>query len=70
MKGLIKLNKCLHAVLLTICLASFTQGLKAQKIVDTTTIEQIMGMKGKFNNGEYKVTIPQNDLNVMVDGFR
>jgi hypothetical protein len=27
-------------------------------------------MKGKFNNGEYKVTIPQNDLSVEVDGFK
>jgi hypothetical protein len=29
-----------------------------------------MGMKGKFNNGEYKVTIPQNDLSIMVDEFK
>ena len=27
-------------------------------------------MKGKENNGEYKITIPQNDLNVEVDGFK
>lgn len=38
--------------------------------VDTATIERIMGMKGKSNNGEYKITIPQNDLNVTVDGFK
>jgi hypothetical protein len=29
-----------------------------------------MGMKGKSNNGEYKFSIPQNDLSVMVDGFK
>lgn len=29
-----------------------------------------MGMKGKSNNGEYKITIPQNDLDVKVDGFK
>ena len=29
-----------------------------------------MGIKGKSNNGEYKITIPQNDLNVEVDGFK
>ncbi len=40
------------------------------KSLDTTAIEQIMGMKGKSNNGEYKITIPQNDLDVMVDGFK
>lgn len=70
MNGLIKQNEWLNAMLLTICLASFTQGSTAQKAVDTTTIEKIMGMKGKFNKGEYKITIPQNDLNVMVDGFK
>lgn len=40
------------------------------KAIDTTVIEQIMGMKGKSNNGEYKITIPQNDLNVVVDSFK
>ncbi len=40
------------------------------KPIDTTSIERIMGIKGKSNNGEYKVTIPQNDLSVMVDGFK
>jgi hypothetical protein len=40
------------------------------KGVDTTTIEKIMGMKGKSNNGEYKITIPQNDLDVKIDGFK
>jgi hypothetical protein len=39
-------------------------------IVDTATIERITGLKGKVNKGEYKITIPQNDLNVEVDGFK
>src|SRR6185436_1903604 len=38
--------------------------------LDTTAIEKNTGIKGKSNNGEYKITIPQNDLNVEVDGFR
>jgi hypothetical protein len=38
--------------------------------LDTLAIERIMGMKGKFNNGEYKITVPQNDLSVEVDGFK
>lgn len=33
-------------------------------------IERVMGMKGIANNGEYKITIPQNDLQVVVDGFK
>jgi hypothetical protein len=39
-------------------------------VLDTLAIERIMGVKGKFNNGEYKVTIPQNDLSIDVDGFK
>jgi len=38
--------------------------------IDTAAIEQMTGMKGKSNNGEYKITIPQNDLHVVVDSFR
>jgi hypothetical protein len=38
--------------------------------LDTVTIEKIMGLKGKFNNGEYKITVPQNDLDIAVDGFK
>jgi hypothetical protein len=38
--------------------------------LDTSSIERIMGMKGKSNKGEYKITIPQNDLNIEVDGFK
>ena len=38
--------------------------------LDIAKIEQITGLKGVEKNGEYKITIPQNDLNVMVDGFK
>src|SRR5215213_8336491 len=38
--------------------------------LDTLAIERLVGMKGKFSNGEYKVTIPQNDLSIEVDGFK
>jgi hypothetical protein len=34
------------------------------------TIEQTTGMKGVEKNGEYKITVPQNDLNIVVDGFK
>ncbi len=27
-------------------------------------------MKGVEKNGEYKITVPQNDLNIVVDGFK
>lgn len=29
-----------------------------------------MDLKGSANNGEYKITVPQNDLNIEVDGFK
>lgn len=38
--------------------------------LDIAQIEQITGMKGIAKNGEYKITVPQNDLNVVVDGFK
>jgi hypothetical protein len=38
--------------------------------LDTTAIERIVGIKGKSNKGEYKITVPQNDLSVVVDGFK
>lgn len=38
--------------------------------LDIATIERVTGKKGKENHGEYKITIPQNDLNVEVDGFK
>ena len=44
--------------------------MKSLRPLDTTAIERIIGIKGKSNKGEYKITIPQNDLSVEVDGFR
>ncbi|OQP60076.1 hypothetical protein A3860_34665 [Niastella vici] len=38
--------------------------------LDIQKIEQITGMKGASKNGEYKITVPQNDLNIVVDGFK
>lgn len=38
--------------------------------LDIQTIEEVTGMKGVAKNGEYKITVPQNDLHVVVDGFR
>jgi hypothetical protein len=38
--------------------------------LDVKKIEEILSMKGTEKNGEYKVTVPQNDLNVVVDSFK
>lgn len=44
------------------------QGKK--KELDIAKIEQTLGLNGVTQDGEYKVTVPQNDLNVIVDGFK
>ncbi len=38
--------------------------------LDIAKIGSITGMKGVEKNGEYKITVPQNDLKVVVDGFK
>lgn len=38
--------------------------------VDTALLQQVTGMKGMYKNGEFKITVPQHDLKVVVDGFR
>lgn len=58
-----------------LCQTTLSQGKQNKghrniKPIDTTAIERIIGIKGKSNNGEYKITIPQNDLDVKVDGFK
>ena len=45
-------------------------GEATKRELDISKIEQTLGMKGMTKNGEYKVTVPQNDLNVVVDGFK
>ena len=39
--------------------------------LDTAKIDQITGLKGKFNEkeGVYKITFPRNDVKVVVDGW-
>lgn len=54
----------------TLCQAAIAQSKEALKPLDTLLIEKVVGLKGKSNNGEYKITVPQNDLNVQVDGFK
>lgn len=40
------------------------------KPLDIQKIEEILGMQGTEKEGQYKVTVPQNDLNVEVDDFK
>jgi hypothetical protein len=38
--------------------------------LDIQKIEEVTGMKGVEKNGEYKLAVPQNDLSIIVDGFK
>lgn len=46
------------------------QGNQQAPSLDIETIEEVTGMTGTESNGEYKLVVPQNDLNVSVDGFK
>src|SRR5688572_3112310 len=48
----------------------FCQNKENVKALDTLAIEKVMGMKGKASGCEYKITVPQNDLSIMVDDFK
>lgn len=57
-------------------LAAFLVGLtmqhqaSAQKALDIELIEETIGTKGTAKDSEFKVAIPQNDLQVSIDGFK
>src|SRR6266478_2005465 len=53
----------------TMVLATISSALAAD--LDTARIDQITGLKGKFNEkeGVYRVTFPRNDVKVVVDGW-
>lgn len=59
-------------VLISACNRGSNKNETEQKVtaLDISKIEPVLGMKGTAKEGEYKVTIAQNDLNVVVDGFR
>jgi len=72
MKRILNFKKKTPVLLLALSSMTFFHSVIAQNnsLADTATIERVLGMKGKINNGEYKITIPQNDLSVEVDGFK
>jgi hypothetical protein len=42
----------------------------AKSKLDIAVIDRVTGLKGKESKGEYKITVPQHDLKVEVDGFK
>lgn len=63
-----KINIFLLFLVMSDCALSQHQQMTAK--LDIATIEKVAGMKGKENKGEYKITVPQNDLEVVVDNFK
>ena len=43
---------------------------KELKSIDIGTLKLELGMDGIEQDGQFKITVPQNDLNVTVDGFK
>lgn len=58
-----------YLLIILIFCATITAALAAA--LDTAKIDQITGLKGKVNEkeGVYKVTLPRNDVKVVVDGW-
>ncbi len=61
-------NMKIHLLIILFCFASIAAGSTA---LDTEKIDQVTGLKGKFNEkeGVYKVTFPRNDVKIVVDGW-
>src|SRR5205814_9038189 len=50
---------------------SAAMGVSALAALDTAKIDNLTGLKGKFNEkeGVYKITFPRDDVKVVVDGW-
>jgi hypothetical protein len=58
--------------IVAVALLSFRASAFAADNLDTNKIDQITGLKGKFNEqeGVYKVTSPRTDIKIAVDGWQ
>lgn len=86
MKQVIKINAAAVFIIACLLMVSCNDATKTQPVaenkkdtiackpesskLDTVTIAVVTGMKGTVKNGEYKITVPQNDLHIVVDGFK
>jgi len=64
-------NKIMKQIFITgLMFAAFTCGSLAADL-DTAKIDNLTGLKGKMNEreGVYKVTLPRNDVKIVVDGW-
>jgi hypothetical protein len=61
----------MRKLLLVVALCGANIDIGVVSALDTTKIDEITGLKGKFNEkeGVYKVTFPRDDVKVVVDGW-
>lgn len=57
-------------VLLVACAGPPVQQSSPRGSLDIRTVRSILGEGGVTQDGQYKLTVPQNDLDVSVDGFK
>jgi len=57
------------AVIASACAAPTPAPAPKHGPLETAMLERVLGMPGTVQAGEFKVTIPQNDLDIRVDGF-
>jgi len=57
-------------MILLVMQIQYVNSQEKKQPLDISTIEKVSGLKGKENKGEYKITVPQNDLKVVVDDFK
>jgi hypothetical protein len=62
--------KLLLSLLIHFTIQAQHTGNHSGKKLNTAAIDKILGIKGTEKDGEYKITVPQNDLQIMVDGFQ
>jgi len=61
---------CIFLMILLVMQIQYVNSQEKKQPLDISTIEKVSGLKGKENKGEYKITVPQNDLKVVVDDFK
>jgi len=70
-RKIISMNRiCIFLMILLVMQIQYVNSQEKKQPLDISTIEKVSGLKGKENKGEYKITVPQNDLKVVVDDFK
>ena len=70
-RKIISMNRiCIFLMIVLVMQIQYVNSQEKKQPLDISMIEKVSGLKGKENKGEYKITVPQNDLKVVVDDFK